>query len=299
MSGNAWIDGRNDRHISSLPRQKEQPKMTRIELSQDEDNRLRSHTSDGFVLRYASVRSSESRDRDQPNQDFVSFAIGSGSLTFAVCDGVGQSFYGDLAARFLGRRLQGWLENELDFLLNQENLAENLTAFLDGLTGQATEEVEAVAIPPDLPDLLREVLEEKRQLGSETTFACGRVELPRDDLPAGRLLLSWLGDVRLRLGEPHTWGKHVMEIAEGIPGRWSSARGLVRGALHLTLQPLASDDSTVLRNILVYTDGLKPLDKITEPLSDNDINDLIIKTSMSSQDDDYSILEIEIGDRIA
>jgi hypothetical protein len=269
--------------------------MTRIELPQDEDIYLRSHTSGAFALRYASVRSGESRDSDQPGQDFVSFAAGEGYLTFAVCDGVGQSFYGDLAARFLGRHLLGWLDDDGESLPDIERLAEELTAFLEALTNEATREVASVVISPDLPELLREVLEEKREWGSETTFVCGRIDLPRDDLPEGRLLLCWLGDSRLRLGKRNTWGRQIVEVTDESPDRWSSARGLVKGTPRLTLQPLVPEGLTNVGNVLVYTDGLKLLDKHTIPLGGKDLDDLIVEASSSLQGDDASVLEIEIG----
>jgi hypothetical protein len=52
---------------------------------------------------------------------------------------------------------------------------------------------------------------------------------------------------------------------------------------------------TNVGNVLVYTDGLKLLDKHTIPLGGKDLDDLIVEASSSLQGDDASVLEIEIG----
>src|SRR5690349_24469105 len=54
-------------------------------------------------------RSIDSIQANTIGQDYVVFRYGPTDLTFAVCDGVGQSFMGDLAARLLGDALVDWL----------------------------------------------------------------------------------------------------------------------------------------------------------------------------------------------
>ena len=61
------------------------------------------------LLRYAYDLARDSRDSDEPGQDFLAFRYGGGRLAFAVCDGVGGSFLGHLAAQFLGEHLVAFL----------------------------------------------------------------------------------------------------------------------------------------------------------------------------------------------
>src|ERR1051326_1043566 len=61
------------------------------------------------LLRYVYDLSRDSRESNQPGQDYLVFRYGAGRLAFAVCDGVGASFLGQLAAQFLAEHLVDWL----------------------------------------------------------------------------------------------------------------------------------------------------------------------------------------------
>ena len=62
-----------------------------------------------FRIRYTYFRSSETRAHDEIGQDYLIFKLDPDKLVFCLCDGVSQSFYGDLAARYLGDHIIDWL----------------------------------------------------------------------------------------------------------------------------------------------------------------------------------------------
>ncbi|MCC6905159.1 MAG: hypothetical protein IT326_04890, partial [Anaerolineae bacterium] len=60
-------------------------------------------------VRYAYSRSSDSMASQIEGQDYLCFQHNDQKLDFVVCDGVGSSFCGNLAARILGDNLLEWL----------------------------------------------------------------------------------------------------------------------------------------------------------------------------------------------
>src|SRR5207249_4736565 len=100
------------------------------------------------------------------------------SFVFEVCDGVGQSFYGDLASRLLGELLSDWLSSlVVSSTPSVSELRAALAMFLGEATVKATAAVDAMPLPSDTPPILEEVLNDKRKSGSESTFVCGRIDL--------------------------------------------------------------------------------------------------------------------------
>ena len=91
-------------------------------------------------------------------------------MAFALCDGVSQSFFGNLAAQQLGDALIGWLSEAIILLYTAEEIVSNLTDYLENLTESATEIIKKQPLPSDIPEMFREVLEDKRTLGSQSTF---------------------------------------------------------------------------------------------------------------------------------
>src|ERR1035438_9437470 len=61
------------------------------------------------MVRLLLDRSLESASRDEPTQDYLVIEHSPARLSFAVTDGVGSSFVGELAAQFLARRVAKWL----------------------------------------------------------------------------------------------------------------------------------------------------------------------------------------------
>ncbi len=238
-----------------------------------------------FGYRYAYARSADSRASDDPGQDYLVLREDGVRLAFALCDGVGQSFYGDLAARLLGDALVDYLWEKHP--ANPEVFREGLAAFLDGLVEMASAQVAAHPLPEDLPPMVRQVLEEKRALGSESTFIAGLL-----DTEAGLLHLAWMGDSRLRL-----WGaagEFTARLGDAFhtQERWSSRRGRV-GELHTFSLPLAE-----LRYLIAYSDGLARLDRgMTRHLRDNSIQAVIEDALLRPESDDVAFLEVWLGDR--
>jgi len=238
-----------------------------------------------FGYRYAYARSADSRSQNDPGQDYLVLREDGVRLAFALCDGVSQSFYGDLAARLLGDALVDWLWERKP--TDATSFRDDLAVFLDGLVGTAAAQVAAYSLPEDLPPMLREVLEEKRALGSETTFVAGLL-----DTDAGTLYMAWMGDSRLRLWGPD--GEFTARLGDAFHTheRWSTRRGRV-GDLHTLSVPLEE-----LRYLVVYSDGLARLDKLmTRHFRDASIQAIIEDTLLRPESDDVSFLEVWLGDQ--
>lgn len=245
-----------------------------------------------FAYRYAYARSSDCRAEDEVGQDYLIFGKTEDTFFFALCDGVSQSFFGDVAARVLGEGLLGWLE-EVSTMANAASLRGSLSAFLGDLTRKGSAAVAEHPIPDDLAPMLQEVLAEKRSLGSESTFVCGRVDLPSDALPQGRLLLAWMGDSRLRFWGPK--GERTSELRDTFrtEERWSTKRGVVNGEPHVHLLPLTdSKGNQKVRRLMMYSDGLTLLDEVEESISNFRLKSLILKAGHSPTSDDVSFLEV-------
>lgn len=249
----------------------------------------------GYSYRYAYARSADSRAADETGQDYLTLSEGATWFAFALCDGVSQSFFGDVAARILGDSLLRWLEG-VPAAADEARLGELLDDYLGRLTEGATRWVQEYPLPEGISPMLREVLEQKRGLGSEATFVCGRIDLPGSTLPQGRLLLAWMGDSRLRF-----WGPGAERSAElggdfHTEQRWSTARGPVNGRPHVWAGPLTGGDGEPgVARLLAYSDGLSLLDDEQEPLTDIALQDLIAAAGESPTSDDVSVLEVWLG----
>jgi len=243
-------------------------------------------------LRYLYTRSSDSRQWDAAGQDFLIFRRYQNHFSFALCDGVSQSFMGDLAARSLGYALIQWLD-QITLSQPLESVANELTVFLTDLAHETHPSIQNFTLPSELPPMLIDALEAKREKGSESVFICGMLALPSTLIPYGCLLLAWMGDSRFRF-----WGanhERTSELGDSFhtEQRWSSKKGPVNGEPHIFMTPLENDkhERTVLR-CLTYSDGLASLDDIEEPLSSLLLSHTIHQGLNSAQSDDMSYLEI-------
>ena len=201
-----------------------------IRISQEHETSAQAETFGPFHLTYAYARSAEGQSADQPGQDYIVWRTEGSRLVFALCDGVSQSFYGELAARFLGDALVDWLWqlplSDKDAAGPATLLTEQLSAWTAAATGLVQEQI----LPPGIPEMQRVALEQKRALGSQSMFVAGRIDLPDASLPRGRLLCCWLGDCRLR-----AWRGNVEEprlsIGRDTAQRWSTRTGAVGGTV--------------------------------------------------------------------
>lgn len=232
-----------------------------------------------FSWRYAYARAAETQSMGEVGQDCIVMDPGTTKLVFALADGVSQSFFGDLAATALGDGLVKWL-NKLPSGLDRAGVQSSLESYLERLRQEVTEEVEIFPLPKSMPAMLAEVLEQKRQLGSESMFVAGKA-----DLGEGRLLLTWLGDMRCRI-----WNGE-QELAVGglfrTEDRWSSRRGPVAGPPQIFLAELGD-----LSRVVVYSDGLAALDSLPQPPSDDELHKAIEDSRKSPTSDDISFLDV-------
>ena len=262
-----------------------------IQLSQAEEYAPYGVAGKRFSYRLAYARATETQAADNIGQDYLTLCESEEVFIFVLCDGVSQSFYGDLAAKYLGDALLPWLQELPDTLTDAESFQAALHDALYALTATGTEQVQQVALPSDLPDILREVLEEKRSLGSEAMFVCGRIDLPHVEFPQGRVLLAWLGDARLRV-----WcGKRELKL----PGefetkqRWSTRRGPVASVPHVYAAPVHHNE-TAITHLMAYSDGLTALDTWDNLPSSEELDALIAQAEASPVSDDISFLGLQL-----
>lgn len=261
-------------------------------LLQGQELSVESFRGERFAWRWGYARSADSRSHNDPGQDFIAFDYQPGVFTFALCDGVGQSFLGDLAARYLGIQLVGWLK------MAQRGLDVNeyrslLGAQLASLALEAKAEVQRFPLPESISPMLRDVLEKKRGSGSETTFVCGCVSLPDAAFPRGWLLLAWMGDSRLRVWDGNR--EIFQEYASTFKTmqRWSSSRGAVGGEPHVYASPLMDENGKPgVQRLLAYSDGLASLDKDDLRMVNSQLQGVINRLWDSPSSDDVSLLDL-------
>lgn len=76
--------------------------MRLFQIDQRLEYPLSSLQAGPFSIRCTYARSRETRQGDDMGQDYITYKVTDDSILFCVCDGVSQSFYGNLAAKYLG-----------------------------------------------------------------------------------------------------------------------------------------------------------------------------------------------------
>ena len=248
-----------------------------------------------FSFCYSYIRSNESRQENETGQDYLTFSESSSSFSFVLCDGVSQSFFGELAANILGDELLVWL-NDQPLIMDKKFLSESLTTFLTQLTEKANSLVQSYVIGADTSAMLEEVLEEKRSMGSESMYICGRIDCESEDLPQGRMILSGTGDERIRIWNRKAEISRELGIETNIDQRWSTNRGIVRGEPSFVVKPLLNRKGKIIyKRILAYTDGFSLLDQETARLSTKKLDKMINESILLPENDDLSMIEIMIN----
>ena len=176
--------------------------------------------------------------------------------------------------------------------MDADSIGDGLAAYLQGLTTTASEAVQDQPLPDDIPLMLREVLEQKREYGSDSTFVCGRIDLPGPSFPSGRVVLAWIGDSRLRIWGPQ--GERTAELGDTfkMAERWSSSRGPVGSEPHVFVSNLKQDGHYTITRLLVYSDGLSVIDRYERELSNVALQDLVDESGEAATSDDVSVLEL-------
>lgn len=263
-----------------------------VSVDQMRATSLSSAPSRRAAIDYLCLPSRERQSKGTVGQDYVVVRHNEEAICFAVCDGVGQSFYGHLAAQFLGDAVVEWL-GTLEAAVDERHLAAGMTDFLTDLSASAQQLVADYALPQDLPKLVLSALERQRAYGSETMFVCGRLQFPRvpaDPTDAGQIVLCWLGDVEAQVldrdGVPINLGAQWTSRE-----RWSTSQGL-RGAERVHVW---SGDLNRVSQIVVYSDGLASLGHRLWALvgAPQELEQEIEEIQRSPADDDVALLRIE------
>lgn len=263
-----------------------------IKAAQDAEIPIQQAQVDSIHVRYAYARSHESQHSNQPGQDYLEFRLGGSSankpkFVFAVCDGVGSSFMGHIAAKRVGECLCDELWGKWSkFIPASSNFSKNLSTRLGNLTDVVNQEVYDYQIAGDLPPLMRTALEKQKRYGTETMFVCGR-------LIGGSLALAWLGDVRLQLLTEQLTPVSGFEYTPDTNRRWSSREG-IRGG---NLQTFIADDPEVLlsvKHILAFSDGLASFEQRLSSMIPDDINCAIQQLAETPLSDDISFIHFTL-----
>ena len=200
-----------------------------------------------------------------------------------MCDGVSQSFYGDLAARFLGERLVMWLDELPAF---EGEFAADVDGVLHSWVDEATRLVEAKPVNPKLAPMIHDALDRKRENGSEAMFVAGVLDIEKH-----RLAVCWMGDMRLWL-----WDAAGNSI--DLPGaewltreRWSTRVGPKNGDPRTAIVPLDN-----VARITIHSDGVGSRAPELAMITLDSLNQLARGLEQSPASDDVSILDIMVAD---
>ena len=220
--------------------------MERFQVSQAAETPLTTLATPFGSALYLYARSSDSLSAGTIGQDYIAFRYNAHNLTFAVCDGVGQSFMGDLAARLLGDGLNDWLWSLEQRPESARAFSKAVAEALDALASKTARQVADYGLPAGLPPLVVQALEMQRAYGSESMFVAGRLALGGD---RPWIALCWLGDSPVaaididgRLVDLGPRG-HTSE-------RWNARTG-IKGAVHAWV-----GGAEHVARVAGYTDGL-------------------------------------------
>lgn len=265
-----------------------------IESDQHADTFLSRSLEKGVHVRLCSVRCQESQIENAPNQDYarVVFTPGESSLSFCVCDGVGGSYLGDFAARYLAICLTGALLDLPKIPHNPSRTAAALRKSLRNWATAAQKELRSLSLPPALSSLQSEILEEQRdQYGSATVFFCGRVDYlcsPATQKGADSLqaLFCWMGNVTAR-----AFLSPFVHVSQGLGdkgndrNRWSTLLGQ-QGMLSMRTCELSRT-----KPLIIHTDGLDELEYQLAHLNDDQLQMQIQRLLRLPSNDDMTLLE--------
>ncbi|MEU7872177.1 protein phosphatase 2C domain-containing protein [Dactylosporangium sp. NPDC049140] len=228
-------------------------------------------------------RSLDSAGRDEPSQDYLAMAYSSHRLCFAVTDGVSSSFLGELAARTLAEGLTGWLCDHPP-VRSEERFAADVQACLERLATESAESIARHPIPLSASGFVRELLEQRREYGSEAMVACGLIDF---DGEAPAVALAWLGDVRLVvIGTDGTRHERSGRTAD----RWSTRLG-PRGTVATWYSPLEG-----VARVVASSDGVVARDlEAVLVLGDARLDDMLAVSALRPEGDDMSFVDIEIA----
>jgi len=245
---------------------------------------------DQVRLRLCSVRSQESQLENLPNQDFVRVVStpSKASLSFCVCDGVGGSYLGNFAARYLAIRLTSRLQSLPAFPSDLRQIATSLHKELATWAAEGQQDLLYGGLPSSLVGLEREIIEEQRDhYGSATVFFGGRIDYAvEDESPAGTMqtLFCWMGNITALAYIESTYQR--LGDWQNDRNRWSTLRGL-QGDFTTYMTVLNRADP-----LIIYTDGLEKLSDELTTLDENQLQERIQQLLQQPTNDDMTFLEL-------
>lgn len=274
--------------------------MTIIETEQSKETPLTEIARGPFILRFISYRKSEDAKLNLRSEDYIVSELNPDKAVFALCDGVGSSFYGNIGSQILGETLLDWLgrvpvPNSI-MLSKSENanqwlatLSRDLTIELNQKTKLATEIIQKKDLGnvDELAGLAEKT--QRDDFGTQSNFACGVVWSKSPTLPNGLIVLLWLGNARFRIFNKNTdltrllgWGKDPDQLREV----WSSKDGVLgKIYFHLT-------DFSKVSTIIAYSDGLENAEDQVSPNLNGAQLESLVNQSQSIKDDDVTFLEL-------
>ncbi len=266
---------------------REEVPQQQLVTDQTIDTLTRVQINSHMSVRLLSVRCSEAQTQSLLNQDYASIVSSDNgdSLSFCVCDGVGSSYKGDFAARYLTTQLLTWLQELTEVPRDIETFTNTLHGLLDLWAYDARLKLKKMLIPPETPSLAREVMEEMRDTyGSETVFLCGRIDSSHSSQPA-QAVFCWMGNVSARL-TTSLYKEVVLGHTSDKSGRWSTVQGRRGdvGVWHASLP--------VLERLVVHTDGLDAVSKNLALLNDDQWYAQTQRLLSLPANDDMTALEI-------
>lgn len=263
-----------------------------IESDQLADSFASTSVDGRVAVRLCSVRCQESQVGVAPNQDYarVVFASHGSSLSFCVCDGVGGSYLGDFAARYLAHHLTDYLLALPAIPRNPRKTAVALRKQLKIWAREAHTELCMMAPPHALSALEREILAEQRdQHGSATVFFSGRIDdLSSQSTRSARTLSAlfcWMGNVTAHVFSSPSACLHLGD-PQNDRNRWSTLYGQ-QGLLTIRVNSLNKSDS-----LLIHTDGLDSLGHELIQLDDQQLQKRIWQLLSLPANDDMTVLEL-------
>jgi hypothetical protein len=251
--------------------------MPIVTINQDTDTPARREITPIAALTYLYDRSRDSKKNNAPGQDFIAFRCTDSRLVFAVCDGVSQSFYGDLAARFVGERLVRWLSEQTTF---DDTFPRHIDAVMRTWTDEATQLVQSKPLSINLAPMVRDALERKRENGSEAMFVAGVLD-PQ------QLVVCWMGDMRLWLWNDANEPIDLPGAAWLTKERWSTRLGPKNGVPRTAVVPLDG-----VARITIHSDGVGSRAPELSTISLEGMDQLAEELSAAPTSDDVSILDI-------
>lgn len=263
-----------------------------LESDQQTDTFISTAVDGQIAVRLCSVRCQESQVDAAPNQDYarVVFAPQGNALSFCVCDGVGGSYLGNFAARYLAVHLTDFLLALPGVPRDPRKTAIAVRKQLKTWAMEAQNELSLFGLPGSLPSLEREILEEQRsQHGSATVFFCGRIDYA--SIGAARslqvipALFCWMGNVTARVFSTPGVCQQLGD-QDNDRNRWSTLFGQ-QGILTIRVSALSRSEPLV-----VHTDGLDVLGHQLAQLDDQQLQARIWQLLQMASNDDMTVLDL-------